>query len=296
MTWRNCRRLLWCGMLLLALLGVARAAEPPAAPIVVFVSILPQKYFVERVGGKHVAVSVMVGPGQSPETYEPTSNHLARLAKARVYFGIGVEFEEVWIKRIAAANPGMRIIDMRGGIPPRELERSEGTRAPAAQPGLADPHVWTSPPLVKIMAANIRDTLSRLDPAHRAAYGANYEAFAADLDRLDHDIRVLLENVSTRNFMVFHPAWGYFADTYGLKQIPIEAGGKEPGARTLAQVIDIGRRERVKVIFVQAQFSRRAAETIAQAIGARVVAVDPLAEDYMNNLRRVAREFAEAMQ
>jgi zinc transport system substrate-binding protein len=291
-------RRLWGGalLLLLALLGVARAAEPPAAPIEVFVSILPQKYFVERVGGKHVAVSVMVGPGQSPETYEPTPNHLARLAKAHIYFGIGVEFEDVWIKRIAAANPSMRIIDMRGGIPPRELERSEGTRAPAAQPELADPHVWTSPPLVKIMAANIRDTLSQLDPAHRVAYGANYEAFAADLDRLDHDIRVLLENVSTRNFMVFHPAWGYFADTYGLKQIPIEAGGKEPGARTLAQVIDIGRRERVKVIFVQAQFSRRSAETIAQAIGARVVAVDPLAEDYMNNLRRVAREFAEAMQ
>jgi zinc transport system substrate-binding protein len=213
-----------------------------------------------------------------------------------MYFGIGMEFEEVWMKRITAANPGMRIVDMRRGVPARELERSEGTRAPGAQRGLADPHVWTSPPLVKLMAANIRDTLSQLDPAHRTAYGANCEAFAADLDRLDHDIRVLLKNLSTRNFMVFHPAWGYFADTYGLKQIPIEAGGKEPGARTLAKVIDIGRRERVKVIFVQAQFSRRAAETIALAIGARVVAVDPLAEDYMNNLRRVAREFAQAMQ
>jgi zinc transport system substrate-binding protein len=291
-------RLFWGGalLLLLTLLGVARPAEPPAAPIEVFVSILPQKYFVERVGGKHVAVSVMVGPGQSPETYEPTPNQLSRLAKARIYFGIGVEFEEVWMKRIAAANPGMRIVDMRRGIPARELERSEGTRAPAAQQGLADPHVWTSPPLVKIMAANIRDALSQLDPAHRAAYGANHEAFAADLDRLDHDIRVLLKNVSTRNFMVFHPAWGYFADTYGLKQIPIEAGGKEPGARTLAHVIEVGKRERIKVIFVQTQFSRRAADTIAHAIDARVVAVDPLAEDYMNNLRRVARQFAEAMQ
>jgi zinc transport system substrate-binding protein len=283
-------------LLLPALLGVARAAEPPAAFIEAFVSILPQKFFVERVGGRHVSVSVMVGPGQSPETYEPTPNQLARLAKARIYFGIGVEFEEVWIKRIVAANPGMRISDMRRGIPVRELERSQGTATPAARQGLADPHVWTSPPLVKIMAANIRDTLSQLDPAHRAGYGANYEAFAADLDRLDHDIRVLLQSASTRNFMVFHPAWGYFADTYGLQQIPIEAGGKEPGARALARVIEVGKRERVKAIFVQAQFSRRAAETIAQAIGARVVAVDPLAEDYMNNLRQVARQFAEAMQ
>jgi zinc transport system substrate-binding protein len=296
-TWRRCLRSLGGALLLLpALLLVARAAEPPAAPIEAFVSILPQKYFVERVGGKHVAVSVMVGPGQSPETYEPTPNKLSRLAGARVYFGIGVEFEEVWMKRIASANPDMRIVDMRRGIPARELERPEGTPAPGAQPGLADPHVWTSPPLAKLMAANIRDALSEIDPAHQAAYDANCEAFAVDLDRLDHDIRVLLKNLSTRKFMVFHPAWGYFADSYGLKQIPIEAGGKEPGARTLAQVIDIGRRERVKVIFVQAQFSRRAAETIAQAIGARVVAVDPLAEDYMNNLRQVARSFAEAMQ
>jgi zinc transport system substrate-binding protein len=282
--------------LILALPGTARAAQPAAGRIETFVSILPQKYFVERIGGKHIAVSVMVGPGQSPATYEPTPTQLSRLATARIYFGIGVEFEQVWLKRIAAGNPGMRVIDMRRGIATREIERSEGTRAPVAQRGRADPHVWTSPPLVKIMAANIRDTLSQLDPAHRDAYRANCGSFAADLDRLDQDIRVLLKNVSTRNFMVFHPAWGYFADTYGLRQIPIEAGGKEPGARTLAHVIEVGRRERVKVIFVQAQFSRRAAETIAQAIGARVVAVDPLAEDYMNNLRQTARRFAEALQ
>jgi zinc transport system substrate-binding protein len=188
----------------------------------------------------------------------------------------------------------MRIVDLRRGIAMRQVDRPWET--PASPGGLADPHVWTSPPLVKIIAATVRDTLSELDPAHRAEYGTNYEAFAADLDRLDRDIRVLLQTVPTRTFMVFHPAWGYFADTYRLKQIPIETGGKEPGARTLARVIDTGRREGVKVIFVQAQFSRRAAETIAQDLGARVVAVDPLSEDYLDNLRRVARQFAEAMQ
>lgn len=295
MIWCHFMRRLGGGvLLLLALLGVARAAEPPAAPIEVFVSILPQKYFVERVGGKHVAVSVMVGPGQSPETYEPTPSQLSRLSRAHLYFRTGVDFEDVWMKRIAAVNPGMRIIDLRHGIALRQVDRLWG--APAGQGGLADPHVWTSPPLVKIMAATIRDTLSDLDPAHRAEYQANYQAFARDLDRLDHDIRAMLAGARERHFMVFHPAWGYFADTYGLRQIPIETGGKEPGARTLAQTIEIGRQERVKVIFVQTQFSRRTAETIAQALGARVVAVDPLAEDYLNNLRQVARQFAEAMQ
>jgi zinc transport system substrate-binding protein len=200
------------------------------------------------------------------------------------------------MQRIAAINPDMRIVDVRQGIALRQVDQPPGANPLPMGQGRADPHVWTSPPLVKLMAQNIRDALSEIDPAHRDEFFANNRAFAADLDRLDRDIRASLEGIGTRSFMVFHPAWGYFADTYGLKQVPIETGGKEPGARTLAQVIELGRREHVKAIFVQTQFSRRTAETIARAIGARVVAVDPLAEDYLNNLRRVALRFAEAMR
>ena len=283
-----------CSGLLVTLSHAASAAEPAHGPLEVFVSILPEKHFVERVGGSRVAVSVMVGPGRSPETYEPTPAQLSRLSRARIYFSIGVDFEGVWMKRVAAANPRMRIVDLRRGITLRRIEPPP--EAPAGEGGLPDPHVWTSPPLVKIMAATIRDALSELDPENRREYGGNYEALAADLDRLDRDIRASLKGIRTRSFMVFHPAWGYFADTYGLKQIPIEAEGKEPSARTLARVIATGRSERVKVIFVQAQFSRRTAETIAQAIGARVIAVDPLAEDYDANLRSAASRFAEAMR
>ena len=291
------RRRFWrlgAGLLLLANWpGAASEVAPAEAPIGVFVSILPQKYFVERVGRERVAVSVMVGPGRSPETYEPTPSQLSRLARASIYFTISVEFEKVWMERIAAANRAMRVVDMRRGIAARALETGE--RA-AGQARLVDPHVWTSPPLAKVLAANARDALSQLDPAHREAYEANFAACAADLDRLDAEIRTLLEGARSRSFMVFHPAWGYFADTYGLAQIPIEAAGKEPGARALARAIEIGRREHVKVIFVQSQFSRRPAETVAQAIGARVIAVDPLAEDYTDNLRQVARQFAQALQ
>jgi zinc transport system substrate-binding protein len=281
-------------LLLLAWPGAARAAEPAPAPIELFVSILPQQYFVERVGGQRVTVSVMVGPGQSPATYEPTPGQLARLARARIYFRIGVEFEDVWMNRIATINPDMRTVDLRHGIAPRPVDQPWG--APATPGGLADPHVWTSPPHVKLMAATIKDALSELDPAHQVEYDAHYRTFAGDLDHLDEEIRAMLAGVQRRAFMVFHPAWGYFADTYGLKQIPIEVAGKEPGARTLAQIIATGRREQVQVIFVQTQFSRRTARTIAQALGARVVAVDPLAEDYLKNLRRVAGRFAAAMQ
>ena len=265
------------------------------SPIEVFVSILPQKYFVERVGGDRVSVSVMVGPGRSPATYEPTPRQLSHLSKARLYFGIGVAFERIWMDRISAANPHMKIIDTQRGIKLRDIDSLGVGKTSAVSGGLKDPHVWTDPLLVKIMAAHIRDALIESDPENRAEYESNYTSFAADLGSLDQWIRDLFQGLSSRNFMVFHPSWGYFADAYGLKQIPIESAGKEPGARTLATLIEQGRKAQVKVIFVQQQFSRSAAETVAQAIGARVVTVDPLAENYLDNLRHVAQALVEAL-
>lgn len=276
--------------LLASLLAMSAGAASASAPLPVFVSILPQQYFVEQVGGDHVAVSVLVGPGQSPETYEPTPKQMAALARARIYFSIGVAFEDTWMKRIQAANPALRVVPMQQGVALLPLAAAGG------EPGGTDPHVWTSPQRVKRMAANVRDALIQADPAQRGDYESNYRTFAAELDKLDGDIRSLLAPARGKAFMVFHPAWGYFAHDYGLRQIPIEAEGKEPGAKSLARVIELGRRESVKVIFVQSQFSRRTAETVAVAIGARVVAVDPLAEDYPQNLLRVAREFAAALK
>jgi zinc transport system substrate-binding protein len=276
------------GLTLLAMLGLAGTGL--AAPLPVFVSILPQQYFVHQVGGKQVAVSVMVGPGQSPETYEPTPKQMVALSRARLYFSIGVAFEDSWMKRIQAANPSLRVVPMQRGVGLLKLAGAGG------EPGGTDPHVWTSPRRVKPMAGNVRDALIQADPAHRGDYESNYRTFAAEMDKLDGAIRAILAPAWGKPFMVFHPAWGYFADDYGLRQIPIEAEGKEPGAKSLARVIDLGKREGVKVIFVQTQFSRRTAETVAAAIGARVVGVDPLAENYPQNLLRVAHEFANALK
>jgi zinc transport system substrate-binding protein len=279
--------------LLLALLLAARA---DAEPLHVFVSVLPLQTFVEKVGGEYVDAEVMVRPGQSPHTYDPTPQQVAALAQADLYVRVGMPFESAWMGRLRAANPDMRVLDAREGIDLRPLASHDHGDKDHGHSSALDPHVWTSPLLVERMAANIRDTLTDLDPAHEAGYARNYEAFAAELRELDRDIRTLLTDAEGRKFLVFHPSWGYFADTYGLIQIPIEKEGKEPGARALTALIEQAKREDIRVIFVQPQFSRRSAQQVARAIGGGVVAIDPLAPDYADNLRRAARQIAEALR
>ena len=267
-----------------------------AGPLSVFVSIQPQKQFVERVGGDHVRVSVMVGPGQSPVTFEPRPRQMAGLARARLYYRIGVPFESVWMDRIRAINPQLSVLDAREGIRLRPIEAAGGqAEARGHVTGKRphdDPHIWLSPALVKIMVVRLRDRLIELDSAHEVDYRANTEALIADLSRLQQQIRQRLAGLKSHNFMVFHPSWGYFADEFGLRQIPIESEGKAPGASTLAWLMDQAQRQQIGMIFVQPQFSQAQARALAQSVGARLVTIDSLAEDYIQNLRRVAAAIA----
>jgi zinc transport system substrate-binding protein len=286
-----------------------------ASPLQVMVSVLPIKTFVERVGGDHVQVSSLVQPGYSPATYDPTPQQIAALSEASLYVRVGVPFERAWMARIRAANPTMRILDLRKGIALRQLEehthadgepdhhepdhhepdhQEHGHQEHGHQE--QDPHIWTSPKLAIHMVGAIRDELSALDPTHRADYARNSAAYIERLRQLDRQIHALLDPLKQRRFMVFHPAWGYFADTYGLTQVAIEQDGKQPGARALVALIDQARHQKIHVIFVQPQFDRRQAARIASAIDGRVIAADPLAADYVRNLQRVAREFAGALQ
>lgn len=157
-----------------------------------------------------------------------------------------------------------------------------------------DPHLWTSPRLVKAMGERIAAILSELDPEHAADYQARLAVFQQDLDRLDAEIRAKLSGLKSRRFMVYHPSWGYFADEYGLIQIPIERAGKEPGPKQLAALIEQARAEGIKLILVQPQFSRKSAEEVAQAIGGRVEVVDQLDPDYFASLRQMAEALIAA--
>jgi zinc transport system substrate-binding protein len=276
------------GLLLgISLTGCGRSANPESTDrLQVTVSILPQRYFLERIGGEHVSVSVMVLPGESPATYEPSPEQLRSLSEAEAYVSIGVPFENAWLDRIASANREMMMVDTTEGI----------DRMPMGGSGdNPDPHIWLSPRLVKIQARTITEALKELDPEHEATYQANLERFLDDIEALDADIRQSLSDLERRKFMVFHPSWGYFARDYNLEMIAIEVGGQEPSAAELAELIARAKEENIQVIFAQPEFSTKAAETIAEAIDGQVLLIDPLAPDWLSNMREVADTFAEVL-
>ncbi len=265
--------------------------------IQVAVSIIPQKILVQRIAGDLVDVQLLVQPGQSPATYEPTPKQMMNLSRAQLYYRIGVPFEDVLIHNIQSTYPNLPILDARDGIELRVMESANGDHdhgdSHAHEDGGFDPHIWLSPPLIKTMAVRLRDRLIKLDASHREIYVRNHSELAKSLDLLDADIRKTLQKTGFRKFMVYHPSWGYFADTYGLQQIPIESEGKEPGAKALAHLIEEAKKNHIGAIFVQKQFSQHQARSVAGAIGARVVVIDPLSADYPEYLFEAAKAMVQ---
>lgn len=275
-----------------------------------FVSILPQAFLVQRIGGPHVDVHVMVGPGQSPHTFEPTARLLTELSSSQVYFTIGILFEDPLVDRIERSFKGVRIVDCAAGIERRTMshshaeDRGEGSSAhgdSSGPPGgtlhgMLDPHVWLSPRHAVTIARNIRDALAALDTRHSGEYAENFARLSAELGELDREIAVMLEPHTGRAVFVFHPAYGYFTDAYGLRQIEIEKDGRAPGPRHLAEIMQQAKAERAGAIFVQPQTSTTQAGMVAKEIGIELVELDPLAPDYIDNMRRIGRKIAGALE
>ncbi|MEA3547507.1 MAG: zinc ABC transporter substrate-binding protein [Thermodesulfobacteriota bacterium] len=265
-------------------LGFNDACAAEKNRLSVFVSIAPQAYFVERVGGSHVEVNILLPSDQNPATYAPSPRQMAHLSLASLFFRAGMPFENVLLPKIKSNMPDLRVVETGRTI------RHASTGGNHHDHGNElDPHTWMSPLLVIEHANVIRETLEQVDPYHRDEYKANYENFVRDLNLLHDEIKSALRPLAGKTFFVFHPAYGYFAETYGLKQKAVETGGKEPTARHLAGLIRRAQEEKIRVIFVQPQFSTKSAESIAQAINGTAVSLDPLAEDYINNMKQMAR-------
>lgn len=276
--------------------GTAGAAQP----VSVFVSISPQAYLVERIGGDRVAVEALVGPGREPHDYEPTPRQMARLTRARLFCRIGLPFETVILKKIATAFPELTVVDTRRNVPLRYFAPDAHDGADRGGHGhggaqTPDPHIWMSPRLMKIQAETIGAALVRVDPGGTDLYRRNLRTLTDDLDRLDRTLAARLAPWRGGRFYVFHPAFGYFGDAYGLTQVPVELEGKEPSARQLARLIRSAQRDGVRMIFVQPQFARKKAEAVARQIGGVCVPLDPLAADYLSNMERIASALEKGM-
>ena len=246
--------------------------------IVVVATIPPQQEFVERVGGEHVRVILLVPPGADPHTHEPAPAVLAGVAEADLYamVGSGIEFEIAWGEKIAALNPSMAVVNC-----------SQGVEFIAA-----DPHIWTSPRNAKVMVENIRDGLIEADPENAEDYRRNAAAYLDDLDTLDAEISALIAGSGVRVVLVDHPSWAYLARDYGFEEVAIESEGKEPSPKRIEHLIRLAEEEGIRVVFASPEHSTRSAGVIAEAIGGSVVTVSPLKKDYLDNMRQVAAAFA----
>jgi zinc transport system substrate-binding protein len=292
--------LLSFALLLVTVLAVSVSCgqkEKTDGKIGVAVTILPQAEFVESVGGDRVEVTVMVPPGANVHIYEPTPSQLAALAKAEMYakVGSGVEFELAWMDKLVAINRDMLVVDCSRGVEVLEMiggHEEDGE----VEHGLMDPHIWMSPRNAQIMVRNICEGLVQVDPDNKNYYEQNRDVYLQKLAELDREVRDGLSGVTNRRFMVYHSAFGYFASEYNLVMMPIEEGGKEPTAAGLARLITQAKEHGIKVIFAEPQFNPRSAEVIAGAIGGRVVFIDPLAKDYLANMRRLLNELVQVME
>ncbi len=265
----------------------------------VVVSILPEQTFVKAIGGDKVNVALMVLPGNSPHTYEPKPSQMKEIAKASLYFAIGVEFEKVWLPKFRTLNSTMQVVDLSSGIEKREIvahhhyELNEHHNDVHEADESKDPHIWTDPKNVRKIAQNIFEALSKSDPKSSDDYKKNLESFLSKVDATDKEIRTLLSDTSKgTKFMVFHPSWGYFAHAYGLEQLAVEISGKSPKPKEMIVLIKEARAEKVKAIFTQPEFSDAMAKVMAKELHIEVIKVSPLAADWSANLLKIAHAIA----
>lgn len=252
----------------------------------VAVSIVPEETFVKAVCGDLANVVTLIPPGNSPENYEPTPEEMEKFSNASLYFSIGVPTEKANI----LPNAGdVKVISLQDEVAAVYAERT-------FESGERDPHIWLSPKRVKVMVDVIAREMSMIDEANKDTYEKNAQAYIAQLDELDQEIKDALQGVISKKFIVYHPAFGYIADDYGLEMYALEEEGKEATAKHLQDMIDLAKAENIKVIFYQDEIDSSQSQAFAEEIGGKTIQLSPLAANYIDNLKNMAKTMAEAMK
>jgi zinc transport system substrate-binding protein len=251
---------------------------------IITVSIAPFKYFVEKIAGDEFSVNIMVPPGADPHTYEPFPGQINKLVKSVAYISNGyLGFEMNWLDRFYEANQTMKRLSLGDKIEPlTSSDHHEGDHVEGA-----DPHYWVSPKCAMIIAASVKDFLSELNPSQKEKYEANYLILKSDIQKLDDEGKELFTGLPLKCFMIYHPNLGYIARDYGLEEIPVEYNGKEPSPSRLRELIDRARKDHLSTIFVQREYDTKNAKAIAGEIGAEIVIIDPLSEDWQKSTSEI---------
>ena len=284
--------------------GGRRSKTEDGKPVIT-VTIEPLRYFTEAIAGDRFTVTSMVPKGSSPETYDPTPQQLVDLARSKAYFRIGyIGFEQTWMDKLTDNAPHLQFFDMSQDVDlifdDSHVHHHHGEEGHVEgehqheEIGV-EPHIWNSTANAEIIAGNIMNALCTIDKGNEEVYIERYKALCRQIEHTDSLIRQELATPrADRALMIYHPALSYFARDYGLHQIPIEAGGKEPSPTHLRELINTCRDEKVHVIFVQPEFDRRNAEIIAKQTGTRVVDINPLSYDWEAEMLKTARALKES--
>ena len=269
-----------------------------AKPIVT-TTIMPTKFFIEQIAGDELEINVMVPSSADPHTFEPKPSQMKMLEKSDLYFEVGVEFDEIWLKKIAPDFKNVKFIKTQNGIEKIAMNSHhdhDHEHEKDHDHGNLDPHIWLDPILVKTQSKNILNALCETYGEKCEKFNANFYAFEKKLDELDEFAKAKLKDLKEAKFIVYHPSWGYFATRYDLEQIAIEIEGKEPKPADLAKLIEEAKEEGVKVIFVSPQFSKKAALAIASASGANVEEIDHLSGDWLNEMKKTIEIISKSLK
>lgn len=261
----------------------------------VIVTIPPQEEFVEEVGGEDVKITVMVPPGKDPHSYGPTYEQMKEVSRADIYFklGSGLAFEEGWMEYIKETNPDMTVVDGSQGctildMDGKEIEGREGYSV--------DPHIWLSLDNAEIMVDNLAHSMVKEDDENEDLYTENADAYTERLNSTDENISTDLAPYIGRRFITLHPSFGYFAHEYNLTQVPIEVEGKDPGPQQVQDIIGKAKQKNISTIFVSPQFDENDAQTIADEIDGEVIGLNPLAEDYLENIKKISSKLESSFE
>lgn len=300
---------------------VVSCSSSPDKDRTVSVSILPQRYFVERIAGDFVKVNVMIPPGANPAASDLSPEQLKALYNSSVYFAIGyLPFEVTHLYPVLNELPGIQVVSHSEGIDLLEgsCNHSHGEdivgeehqcsgedcdhdhahhecdhAAEHVHSGLTagdhsikqvDPHIWMSPAYAKRMAASVAEVFSKKFPAEKERFDRNYKRLEAEIDSIDREARRITGVKQEKTIAIYHPALTYFAKDYGMEQVAIESEGKEPNPVHIRETIELCRAKGIRIVFIQSQFDVENAKAVAREIGGEVIAIDPLNPDWKSEM------------